>query len=78
MRKNVGLCNKGPAIIPEYLMWTNLLKKIEFWSPNINNDQITLLLYCCDDLNSHCSEGDPVPFCHVFKRGRAIGSKGSR
>ena len=27
----------------------------------INNDQSTLLLYCCEDVNSHRSGGDTVP-----------------
>ena len=27
----------------------------------INNDQSTLLLYCCEDVKSHRSGGDTVP-----------------
>ena len=27
----------------------------------INNDQSTLLLYCCEDVKSHRSAGDTVP-----------------
>ena len=27
----------------------------------INNDQSTLLLYCCEDVKSHCSGGHTVP-----------------
>ena len=33
----------------------------------INNDQSTLLLYCCEDVKSHRSEGDNVPLnIHVL------------
>ena len=28
----------------------------------VNNDQSTLLLYCCEDVKSHRSGGDTVPF----------------
>ena len=31
----------------------------------INNDQSTLLLYCCEDVKSHRSGGDTVPLSYV-------------
>ena len=31
----------------------------------INNDQSTLLLYCCEDVNSHRSAGDTVPLTMI-------------
>ena len=31
----------------------------------INNDQSTLLLYCCEDVKSHRSGGDTVPLMFV-------------
>ena len=32
----------------------------------INNDQSTLLLYCCEDVKSHRSGGDTVPPLPVY------------
>ena len=46
----------------ESSIYINLLKNFEFRSQNvINNDQITSLLYFCDDIKSHHSGGDTVP-----------------
>ena len=40
-------------------IYINLLKQIKFWPQNmINNNQITLLLYSCDGIKSHCSGSD--------------------
>ena len=33
----------------------------------INNDQSTLLLYCCEDVKSHRSGGDTVPLNTAHK-----------
>ena len=32
----------------------------------INNSQSTLLLYCCENVKSHCSGGDTVPLRYSF------------
>ena len=68
-RINMTLCvyltEKLSAIDTEFSIHMNLLflKQFElFLSENmINNDQITLLLYCCNGIKSHRSEVDTVP-----------------
>ena len=43
----------------------------------INNDQSTLLLYCCEDVESHRSGGDTVPlnakkFSEIWRGGEEL------
>ena len=45
----------------------------------INNDQSTLLLYCCEDVKSHRSGGDTVPLrSRVVAKTSARGGGGER
>ena len=52
---------KVSVIVTESSIYKKFLKKFDFKSQNmINNDQI-VLLYFCDDIKSHRSGGDSVP-----------------